>query len=237
MIIWFDIDNTLYSAKTGIAQEMGKRIHEYFLSMGFEDPEEAKSLHLKYFLTYGLALRGLTKHHDIDPIDFDRKCDGTLPLEEMISRNESLIRLFKDIDRTKARVWALTNAYRPHALRVLKILGLDDQIEDIVYCDYTRPEFPCKPEPEYYHEALAKAGVTDPSKCYFIDDNRKNVDAARKLGWNCIHFCEEGIETMEGGQIKRIENERSPTDTPRDCIQSIVDLEELRKVWPHIFKQ
>jgi len=44
-------------------------------------------------------------------MDFDRKCDGSLPLEEMIRPNPSLRKLFQDIDRSKARVWALTNAY------------------------------------------------------------------------------------------------------------------------------
>lgn len=31
----------------------------------------------------------------------------------MISFNPDLRKLFEDIDRSKARVWALTNAYRP----------------------------------------------------------------------------------------------------------------------------
>ncbi len=47
-----------------------------------------------------------------DPLDFDEKCDGSLPLEEMIKPDPSLRKLFEDIDRSKARVWALTNAYR-----------------------------------------------------------------------------------------------------------------------------
>ena len=48
-----------------------------------------------------------------DPLDFDRKCDQSLPLEEMIHYKPSLRKLFEDIDRSKTRVWALTNAYRP----------------------------------------------------------------------------------------------------------------------------
>lgn len=48
-----------------------------------------------------------------DPIDFDQKCDGSLPLEEMIAPNPSHRKLFQDIDRTKFRVWGLTNANWP----------------------------------------------------------------------------------------------------------------------------
>ena len=41
-----------------------------------------------------------------------------------------------------------------HATRVLRILRLDDLIEDIVFCDYAVPGFSCKPEPEYYQQVL-----------------------------------------------------------------------------------
>jgi hypothetical protein len=63
------------------------------------------------------SVRGLFSSWDvefyvsIDPLDFDRKCDGSLPLKEMIKPDPTLIKLFKDIDRSKCRVWALTNAY------------------------------------------------------------------------------------------------------------------------------
>lgn len=87
----------------------------------------------------------------------------------MISFNPSLHKLFEDIDRTKVRVWALTNAYRPvrtklditsfiiqllpkHAERVLRILNLRDLIDGLVFCDYAEPNFSCKPEPEYYNQ-------------------------------------------------------------------------------------
>ena len=71
-IIWFDIDNTLYSASSKIADAMGNKIHTYFTTLGFSD-EEASRTHLAYYKTYGLALRGLVKHHSVDPLDFDRK--------------------------------------------------------------------------------------------------------------------------------------------------------------------
>ena len=156
------------------------------MTLGLSD-EEASELHHKYYTTYGLALRGLTRHYGVgdvlhalsplaysncmslDPLDFDRKCDGSLPLENMIKPHPGLRKLFQDIDRSKARVWALTNAYKPvnivsidegsnspalsqHAERVLRILDLEDQIDGLVYCNYNEPDFVCKPEPEYYRK-------------------------------------------------------------------------------------
>ena len=105
---------------------------EYLLSLGL-GTEEASNLRTTYYTQYGLTLRGLIRHYNIgessypfiiicarsicklqiDPLDFDRKCDGSLPLEEMIPPNPRVRKLFQDIDRSKARVWALTNAYYP----------------------------------------------------------------------------------------------------------------------------
>lgn len=81
--MWFDIDNTLYSASTRISHAMGERIHgtlpgglewvlqqgltrilAYFVQLGIPH-EEASELHHHYYKTYGLALRGLVKHHDV----------------------------------------------------------------------------------------------------------------------------------------------------------------------------
>ncbi|KAG6821625.1 hypothetical protein H0H93_000134 [Arthromyces matolae] len=108
----------------------------------------------------------------------------------MINFNPQTRKLFEDLDRTKVRVWGLTNAYRPHAERVLRILKLDDLIDGL---------------------AMKKANISDPSKCYFIDDNRGNIDGARAQGWaRCAHFCEKGLESVEGGRAKQIDNERAP---------------------------
>ncbi len=61
-IVWLDIDNTLYKRSTKIADLMGERIRAYFHGMGLSE-EDAKTLHTTYYKTYGLAIRGLVKHH------------------------------------------------------------------------------------------------------------------------------------------------------------------------------
>jgi len=191
----------------------------------------------------------------IDPLDFDRQCDGSLPLKEMIKPDARLIKLFKDIDRTKCRVWALTNAYITHAERVLEILQLkkptksgdhevsenrvefEDLIEGLVYCDYTDPKFECKPDPGFYRKALIQANVTDPSKCLFVDDNRGNVDAARREGWSrCVHFREPKLGSVEGNMVEKVGIERDK-EAVEDNVAVISNLEELRVLWRDIFKK
>ena len=117
-----------------------------------------------------------------------------------------------------------------------------------MFCDYSNPDFSCKPEREYYDQvrvscvitrllvltiaqALKKAGVTDPSKCYFVDDSRINVDAAKDFGWgHCIHFCEQGLTATEGGIEITIGHHEELKD------DAVANLDDLRKVWSELFK-
>ncbi|ETS61838.1 hypothetical protein PaG_03942 [Moesziomyces aphidis] len=190
-IVWLDIDNTLYKRSTRIAELMAERIRAYFHGMGLSQ-EEARSLHSTYYKTYGLAIRGLVKHHQIDPLDYDRKCDASLPLEDILRPDAQIKQLLSDLDRTRVRVFALTNAYKYHADRVLRLLDLEDQVEGIVYCDYATPDFACKPELDYYRAALLVVGASPNTRNYFVDDSSLNVVAAKELGWHsCIYFREE----------------------------------------------
>jgi len=47
-----------------------------------------------------------------------------------------------------------------------------------------------KPESEIYHIALEKA-ETPAAECLFIDDRQENIEAAQRIGINCIHFRAE----------------------------------------------
>ena len=44
-----------------------------------------------------------------------------------------------------------------------------------------------KPEPAIFHEAVRRFGVA-PGELLFIDDLAHNIDAARALGWQGVHF-------------------------------------------------
>jgi pyrimidine and pyridine-specific 5'-nucleotidase len=88
-----------------------------------------------------------------------------------------------------------------------------------------------------FHQALKTANVADPSRCYFIDDNRANVDVAQQLGWgHCVHFCERGREAVWGGK-KKVIGENADDQKHDNGVIPIGDLQELRTVWSEIFKQ
>lgn len=200
---------------------MVERIHNYFRSLGLDD-EEAESLHMRYYKEYGLAIRGLVQHHAIDPLDYDQKCDASLPLEEILRPDTRLIGMLKSLKSRKTSVFSLTNAYRVHARRVLSLLQLDSIVEGIVYCDYTNPAFSCKPEAEFYLAAQEAVHAAPTAQHYFVDDSIANVRQAIKLGWSkSVHYDEHG-------------DFHEPFTTP-DGILTISHLLQLPTVWPELF--
>lgn len=105
-IVFFDLDNTLYSPSTGIDKLMVQRIEEYCEKLGMSR-QEASDVGLKYYSTYGLAIRGFLKHHNVDPIDYDDFVDGGLPLEQKLHPSSELSAMLKQIS---CRKWIFTNA-------------------------------------------------------------------------------------------------------------------------------
>ncbi|GAA5999253.1 uncharacterized protein JCM10292_001702 [Rhodotorula paludigena] len=247
-IVLFDIDNTLYSKEAGVAELMKDKIRAYFLSLGLTEAE-AKDLHLHYYKEYGLAIRGLVRHHQVDPLDYDRCCDSALPLDEVLRPDPKLRKLLHDIDREKCQVWALTNAYKIHATRVLKLLGIADQFEGVISCNYGAGEFSCKPEAAFFNEAIAHISSPPPpvSSLYFVDDSALNIRGSHALHWgHSVLYDEGGSEEVRLGGLDKMPlspaRENGDANGPRQGreeegprVSVVHQLDELRSVWREIF--
>ncbi|KAI8146505.1 pyrimidine 5'-nucleotidase [Fennellomyces sp. T-0311] len=194
-VFFFDCDNCLYHKDTGILHMMRQRIVDYMINMGIPE-KEAHKLRAQYFQDYGLALRGLQKHYNVDALDYDKQVDGGLPLDDILKPDTELRNMLATLNST--RKWVFTNAYYPHAERCLKLLGIDDQFEGMTFADYREPDFACKPEVGAYEKAMKEAGVTDPSQCYLVDDSAINVDIAKSLGWVTVHVASDPEKSNHG---------------------------------------
>lgn len=190
-VFFFDIDNCLYPRSTKVLNLMSDLIDKYFEDHLSLSQHDANRLHMRYYKDYGLAIEGLVRYHKVDPLEYNRKVDDALPLENIIRPDPQLRKLLEDIDRNKVRLWLFTNAYITHGKRVVKLLEVDDLFEGITYCDYGAEKFICKPNKEMYAKAMKEAGVAAMSDCYFVDDSHINVKAAQALGWTAVHLIEE----------------------------------------------
>ncbi|RCH83538.1 hypothetical protein CU097_002981 [Rhizopus azygosporus] len=194
-VFFFDCDNCLYSKDLKVNILMREKIREYFVKEVGVPEEEVAAIQAHYHETYGLSLRGLTKHHSVDPLDFDLKVDQALPLDDLIKRDQSLIDMLKGLYCKK---WVFTNAYKPHALRCLRLLGIENEFDGLTYTNYTIPDFNCKPETESFLRAMKDAGINDPRLCYLVDDSAANIDAAQKLGWTTVHVADDASKSNHG---------------------------------------
>lgn len=147
---------------------MGQLINQYFRTHLNLDWEDAAKLHREYYTNYGLAIEGLVRHHEIDPLDYNAKVDDALPLEDIIKPDPELRKFLEDIDTTKVKPWLLTNAYVTHGKRVVRLLGVEDLFEGLTYCDYSAVPFVCKPQPAMYEKAMQEAGIGCSEDCYFV---------------------------------------------------------------------
>ncbi|RAL13772.1 putative pyrimidine 5'-nucleotidase [Aspergillus homomorphus CBS 101889] len=219
-VFFFDIDNCLYSRGCNIHDEMQKLINEFFIKHLSLNTEDAHHLHMKYYKEYGLAIEGLTRHHKIDPLEFNREVDDALPLDEILKPDAQLRRLLEDIDRSKVRLWLLTNAYVTHARRVVRLLQVEDLFEGVTFCDYSQTPLVCKPSQVMYEKAEREAAASSREECYFVDDSGLNSKHAAERGWAVAHLVEPGLPAP-----------------PEPVSQfQISSLEELRTCFPHLFK-
>jgi len=82
---------------------------------------------------------------------------------------------------------------------------------------------------------MQQAGVQDPAKCLFVDDNLENLVAAKAVGWiRCVHFREHDPITPQKPDVNYTpgSQEELPTE---DGIPVINNLQQLRNVWPENF--
>jgi FMN phosphatase YigB (HAD superfamily) len=80
--------------------------------------------------------------------------------------------------------YIFTASIRDHAARCLQALGIDDLFVDIIDCKTCNLE--TKHSPQSFETAMRIAGVEDPERCVFLDDNLKNIEAARQMGWRSV---------------------------------------------------
>jgi len=154
---------------------MADLIDQYFathLSLPYQD---AVRLHKEYYQNYGLAIEGLVRHHQIDPLDYNAKVDDALPLDDIIKPRPELKQLLADIDTSKVKLWLLTNAYVNHAKRVIRLLEVEEYFEGITYCDYSKVPLICKPHPDMYQKAMKEAGVEKHEDCFFVGKSTRSL--------------------------------------------------------------
>lgn len=171
----FDLDDTLYPSTCDVFFKMEKRICEYMCNhIPNIDFEKARELQREYYSKYGVTIRGLMIHHNIDPDDFlEYAHDIDLSI---LPRNDELNR---NLSRLKGKKYIFTNGIKSHAERVLNRVGISDHFEGIF--SIREAHFVPKPSIDIYKKMIATFNI-DPNTSAMFDDAQKNLRPAHELG-------------------------------------------------------
>ncbi len=174
----FDLDNTLYSGKTKVFEQVDKKMSKYISSKLNVSVEEAKKIQKNYFYEYNTTLNGMIKNHEIDPdefLEFVHDIDiGFLQKDQ---------KLAKEIKKLEGKKIIFTNGSRKHAINVTKKIGIDQYFDDIF--DIVDSDFVPKPLIEPYKKLVEKHKI-DPKLCVLVEDIARNLKPAYEMGMKTV---------------------------------------------------
>jgi len=208
--ILFDLDDTLYSAETGLMAAIGQRIHQYIQERVGLDPVAARDLRRHYLQTYGTTLKGLQVHYNVDTEEYLSYVHD-VPLGDYLKPDEALDKVLTKIQAEKI---VFTNATTEHARRVLRFLGVEHHFNCIV--DLRATNYQNKPQPGAYRYILDILGAR-PEECLMVEDSVRNLRPAKELGMITVLVNGSGVDGVDfaiddvthlGEVFKRIRDSR-----------------------------
>lgn len=177
----FDLDNTLYSPRTRLFDQIDKRINAYVMTALGVDRAEADRLRDTYWRRYGTTLAGLMAEHGVAPDPY------------LVDVHDIDFSVLAPDPGLRARIAALpgrrivyTNGSAPYAERVIAARGLSglfDSVYGVEHAGY-RP----KPEPAAFDAVFARDGLSPATAAMFEDDAR-NLAAPHALGMRTVHVA------------------------------------------------
>ena len=173
----FDLDNTMYDINLGLFKKISNRITDFIMSKYSLDIDQAKKIQKEYYLKYGLTLRGLIVEKKLEPEEFlDYVHDVEHP---ELKKNDQLISKIRILEGRKI---IFTNATSKHAKKILKILELEHDFDQII--DIKDLEYIPKPDKRSYKKLLECLNLNKENldKTIFFEDTVKNLIPAKELG-------------------------------------------------------
>tara|TARA_B000000475_G_scaffold23951_1_gene18962 strand:+ start:295 stop:969 length:675 start_codon:yes stop_codon:yes gene_type:complete len=183
----FDLDNTLYSADSGIFQQVHRLMGEFISNNLNMEISEAKKLQSKYYKQHGTTLRGMMDNHGVDP---DYFLDEVHRLDYSIVGPNQLLN--DELEKLEGRKIIYTNANEKHVLDVLKRINLSDYFDEIF--DIKLANYIPKPEIKPYEQIIELFKI-DASKSAMFDDIAKNLVPAKKVGFTPV-WIDAGYENF-----------------------------------------
>jgi putative hydrolase of the HAD superfamily len=187
----FDLDNTLYSASSGVFARIDARMTEFIASYLGLGREKAREVQKSLYREHGTTLNGLMKVYHLDPepyLDFVHHID----LSDL-GEDKALVHA---IAKLPGRRCVFTNGCARHAARILDRLGLTPLFDDI--WDIRSIGFVPKPDPAAYRRIAAHFRAEEAA---MFDDIARNLVEAHALGMTTIWLNTKAAWERQGPEF------------------------------------
>ena len=183
----FDLDNTLYSCRHGLEDNVRQRMRTFTAAFLGTTPDEVWKQRMVYSRQYGTTLEWLMYEKGFTDIEAYLAAVHPEDEADALPPDPELGNLLAGIPIPKA---VLTNSPREHADRILNRLGIADQFTHIF--DVRQTAFKGKPNPEVFNYALRTLGIAA-ADALFIDDLPNYVQGFTALGGRGLLLDETGV--------------------------------------------
>ena len=181
----FDLDDTLHNASPHIFPHIDRSMTEYIArELGMSEPD-AQALRMHYWQRYGATLRGLSRHHGVDPHHFLWHTHRFPELARMVVAEGGLRHALK---RLPGRKILFTNSPLHYAQGVLEVLGIAGLFDAVYAIESTRLQ--PKPEPGAFRLIMRAERLT-PARTVMVEDSLPNLRTARMLGLRTVWVSRE----------------------------------------------
>jgi putative hydrolase of the HAD superfamily len=193
-----DLDNTLYSARSALAEQLTHGILSTIAQYYGTDLVGARRIQSELVAEHGTSLRGAMVTGTIDPhefLDFERRLDYSV-----IGPDPLLATALRALP---GRRYVYTNGSAYHAEQALGRLGLTDCIDGVF--DILAGDLIPKPYAESLDAFLTRFGV-DPARAAMIDDLEVNLTLPHQRGMTTAWMTHE--PSADGTPYQRIAPKR-----------------------------
>jgi putative hydrolase of the HAD superfamily len=183
----FDLDNTLYSCRHGLEDNVRRRMLEFTAAFLGTSPEEVWRQRTAYRRQYGTTLEWLIGEKGFTGVEDYLAAVHPAGEADSLPPDPELGAFLAGIPIPKA---VLTNSPREHADLILGKLGIADLFTHIF--DIRQTAFQGKPRPEVFYYALNTLGV-QAAEVLFIDDQPDYVRGFLDIGGRGLLLDENGV--------------------------------------------
>ena len=174
----FDLDNTLYSGKTKVFEQVDKKMSKYISDKLNISIGEARKIQKNYFHEYNTTLNGMIKNHKINANEFlDFVHDINI---DFLKKDKKLA---DELEKLEGKKIIFTNGSRKHAINVTNRIGIYQYFDGIF--DIVDSDFIPKPSMEPYKKLVEKHKI-DPKLSVLVEDIARNLKPAYEMGMKTV---------------------------------------------------